>query len=137
MVKLASTISKHLKTVSATFLSCDQSTWLVTGLQQIHAAGYEARRCAVIHGSSSLPPFYPNPGPSRSGRYTAADHGTARPGSMIFARRTSGSGTISLFQVKSMLVDDQTCFVLRSASGTSHVLLRRPFAPCQLHRQEA
>src|SRR5271157_3396142 len=29
VVELASTTSKHLKTVSATFLSCDQSTWLV------------------------------------------------------------------------------------------------------------
>jgi hypothetical protein len=42
VVELTSTISKHLKTVSETFLSCDQSTWLLKGLQQIHPAGYKA-----------------------------------------------------------------------------------------------
>ena len=40
------------------------------------------------------PPLYPNPWASKAGRYTAADHGTARPSSIIFAGRTSVCGTI-------------------------------------------
>ena len=63
MVELASTTSKHLKTVSETFLSCDQSTWLVKGLQQIHAVGCEARRSAVIHaGGRSVEATLAGPG---------------------------------------------------------------------------
>jgi hypothetical protein len=68
VVKLASTISKHLKTVSETFLSCDQSTWLAKGLQQIHAAGHEAHRRAVNQSSSSLASLHPDtPRPAARG----------------------------------------------------------------------
>jgi hypothetical protein len=68
VVKLASTISKHLKTVSETFLSCDQSTWLFKGLQQIHAAGHEAHRRAVNQSSSSLASLHPDtPRPAARG----------------------------------------------------------------------
>jgi hypothetical protein len=93
VVELASTISKHLKTVSETLLSCDQSTWMVKGLQQIHAAGYEAHRHAFNQGSPSLPAMTPIQGANRSWSYTAADHGTARPGSIVFVGWTSFCGT--------------------------------------------
>src|SRR5208282_1068209 len=107
------------------------------GLQQIHAAGHEARRRAVNQGSSKLGVIAPGHSEaSSSWCYTAAVHGSARRTSRIFAGRTSACGTISLLQLKTMLVDDQTCFVLSCASGTSHVLLRRPSTPCRLHQQE-
>jgi len=70
----------------------------------------------------------PCPGPSSSWCYTTAIHDIARRGYRIFAGRTSACGTVSLFQLKRMVVGNQTCFALNSESGASHVTLRRPFA---------
>src|SRR5271166_5182036 len=86
--------STDLTTVTEAFLSCDQSTWQIKGLQQIHEARCEGHPGGVIPCSSRLPPLYPNPWARRAGRYTVADHGTARPSSIIFAGRTSVCGTI-------------------------------------------
>jgi len=66
-VELALTTSKHLKTLTETFLSRDQSTWPVEGLQQIHTAGSEAARRAILKTPSGLQLMTHVPGPAARG----------------------------------------------------------------------
>jgi len=72
-VELQSATSTDLTTVTQAFLSCDQSTWQVKGLQRIHKARCQGHPGGVIPCSSRLPPLYPNPWASRAGRYATAE----------------------------------------------------------------